>query len=64
MMYQTKLLAITGHSASPWYSLNKVLISYDHLQLTIGKLIFQQKVLATKLRMDCIVVALRDRVYD
>mmetsp|Transcript_41058 Transcript_41058/g.75120 ORF Transcript_41058/g.75120 Transcript_41058/m.75120 type:complete len:757 (-) Transcript_41058:139-2409(-) len=63
MLYRTNLLALTGHSTSPHYPPNKVLIYDDHLQRTIGELSFRQKVLCTKLRRDRIVVVLRDRVY-
>jgi len=63
MLYRTNLLALTGHSSSPHYPPNKVLIYDDHLQRTIGELSFRQKVLTTKLRRDRIVVVLRDRVY-
>jgi len=63
MLYRTNLLALTGHSASPQYPPNKVLIYDDHLQRTIGELSFRQRVLTTKLRRDRIVVVLRDRVY-
>ncbi|KAL7539567.1 hypothetical protein ACHAXR_009398 [Thalassiosira sp. AJA248-18] len=63
MLYRTNLLALTGHSTSPHYPPNKVLIYDDHLQRTIGELSFRQKVLSTKLRRDRIVVVLRDRVY-
>jgi len=63
MLYRTNLLALTGHSTSPHYPPNKVLIYDDHLQRTIGELSFRQRVLTTKLRRDRIVVVLRDRVY-
>ncbi|KAL9187336.1 hypothetical protein ACHAXT_001439 [Thalassiosira profunda] len=63
MLFRTNLLALTGHSASPQYPPNKVLIYDDHLQRTIGEMSFRQKVLATKMRRDRIVVVLRDRVY-
>lgn len=63
MLYRTNLLALTGHSTSTNYPPNKVLIYDDHLQRTIGELVFRQKVLTTKLRRDRIVVVLRDRVY-
>lgn len=63
MLYRTNLLALTGHSTSPQYPPNKVLIYDDHLQQPIGELSFRQKVLTTKLRRDRIVVVLRDRVY-
>ena len=63
MLYRTNLLALTGHSTSPHYPPNKVLIYDDHLQRTIGELSFRQKVLTAKLRRDRIVVVLRDRVY-
>ncbi|KAL3801502.1 hypothetical protein HJC23_000940 [Cyclotella cryptica] len=67
MLYRTNLLALTGtntlSSTPSHYPPNKVLIYDDHLQKTIGELSFRQKVLATKLRRDRIVVVLRDRVY-
>lgn len=63
MLYRTNLLALTGHSTSPQYPPNKVLIYDDHRQRTIGELSFRQKVLTIKLRRDRIVVVLRDRVY-
>ncbi|KAL7520442.1 hypothetical protein ACHAWX_005184 [Stephanocyclus meneghinianus] len=67
MLYRTNLLALTGtntlSSKPSYYPPNKVLIYDDHLQKTIGELSFRQKVLATKLRRDRIVVVLRDRVY-
>ena len=63
MLYRTNLLAITGHSNSPQFPPNKVLMYDDHLQRTVGDLSFRQKVLTTKLRRDRIVVVLRDRTY-
>jgi WD40 repeat protein len=66
MLYRTNLLALTGHHSTASHSQyppNKVLIYDDHSQRTIGELSFRQKVLATKLRRDRIVVVLRDRVY-
>mmetsp|Transcript_4239 Transcript_4239/g.8757 ORF Transcript_4239/g.8757 Transcript_4239/m.8757 type:complete len:601 (-) Transcript_4239:248-2050(-) len=63
MLYRTNMLALTGHTTSPHYPPNKVLIYDDHLQRTVGELSFRQKVLATKLRRDRIIVVLRDRVY-
>ncbi|KAL7468590.1 hypothetical protein ACHAXS_008820 [Conticribra weissflogii] len=63
MLYRTNMLALTGHTTSPHYPPNKVLIYDDHLQKTVGELSFRQKVLATKLRRDRIIVVLRDRVY-
>jgi len=63
MLYRTNLLALTGHAHSPTYPPNKVMIYDDHLQRPIGELIFRQRVLATRLRRDRIVVVLRDRVY-
>ena len=63
MLYRTNLLAITGHSNSPHFPPNKVLMYDDHLQRTVGDLSFRQKVLTTKLRRDRIVVVLRDRTY-
>ena len=63
MLFRTNLIAITGHSTSPHYPPNKVLLWDDHLQRTIGELSFRQKVLTTKMRRDRIVVVLRDRIY-
>eukprot|EP00574_Skeletonema_japonicum_P010043 CAMPEP_0201720470 /NCGR_PEP_ID=MMETSP0593-20130828/5400_1 /ASSEMBLY_ACC=CAM_ASM_000672 /TAXON_ID=267983 /ORGANISM="Skeletonema japonicum, Strain CCMP2506" /LENGTH=710 /DNA_ID=CAMNT_0048211109 /DNA_START=160 /DNA_END=2292 /DNA_ORIENTATION=+ len=66
MLYRTNLLALTGHHSTASHSQyppNKVLIYDDHSQRTIGELSFRQKILATKLRRDRIVVVLRDRVY-
>ena len=65
MLYRTNLLAFTGtNTPTPsQYPPNKVIIYDDHVQRTIGELNFRQKVIATKLRRDRVIVVLRDRIY-
>ncbi|CAN4075805.1 unnamed protein product [Withania somnifera] len=63
MLFRSNILVFVGSGDNPQYPRNKVIIWDDHLSRCIGELRFRSSVRGVRLRRDCIVVILEQKIY-
>ncbi|CAN4128259.1 unnamed protein product [Withania somnifera] len=62
MLFRSNILAFVGHGDHPQYPRNKVMIWDDHQSRCISELCFRSEVLSIRLRQDCIMVVLEQKI--
>lgn len=63
MLFRSNILVFVGNGDNPQYPRNKVIIWDDHQSRCIGELRFRSAVRGVRLRRDCIVVILEQKIY-
>ncbi|KAF3634665.1 Autophagy-related protein 18c [Capsicum annuum] len=63
MLFHSNILAFVGRGDHPQYPRNKVMIWDDHQSRCISELCFRSEVRSIRLRKDCIVVVLEQKIY-
>lgn len=63
MLKRTNILALVGGGNIPIFSKNKIIIYDDHQGLIIRQIRFNSDVIEVKLREDCIIGLIEDKIY-
>ncbi|KAM3379506.1 autophagy-related protein 18a [Capsicum galapagoense] len=63
MLFRSNILVFVGNGDNPQYPRNNVIIWDDHQSRCIGELRFRSAVRGVRLRRDCIVVILEQKIY-
>ncbi|TMW96030.1 hypothetical protein EJD97_008012 [Solanum chilense] len=63
MLFRSNILVFVGNGDNPQYHRNKVIIWDDHQNRCIGELRFRSAVRGVRLRRDCIVVILEQKIF-
>ncbi|XP_055819864.1 autophagy-related protein 18a-like [Solanum dulcamara] len=63
MLFRSNILVFVGNGDNPQYPRNKVIIWDDHQSRCIGELRFRSAVRGVRLRRDCIVVILEQKIF-
>ncbi|KAK4364860.1 hypothetical protein RND71_016218 [Anisodus tanguticus] len=63
MLFRSNILAFVGRGDHPQYPRNKVMIWDDHQSRCISELCFRSEVRSIRLRQDCIVVVLEQKIF-